>query len=37
MNQNRLNIYDGKIINTLPLDNKREKYLEYHRLEIFKG
>lgn len=37
MNQNRLNIYDGKIINNLPLDNKREKYLEYHRLEIFKG
>lgn len=37
MNQNRLNIYDGKIIDKLPLDNKREKYLQYHRENIFKG
>lgn len=37
MNQNRLNIYDGKIIKFLPLDDKREKYLQYHRAEVYKG
>lgn len=37
MNQNRLNIFDGKNMPTLQLDDKREKYLKYHRAEIFKG
>lgn len=37
MNQNRLNIYDGKKINNLQLDDSREQYLEYHREHIFKG
>ena len=37
MNQNRLNIFDGKNMPTLQLDDKREKYLQYHRIEIFKG
>ncbi len=36
MNQKRLKIYDGKIIDKLQLDNKRESYLEYHRKYIFK-
>lgn len=37
MNQNRLQIYDGKVLNQLQLDNKREKYLKYHRVNVFKG
>lgn len=37
MNQKRLNIRDGIKINTLPLDETRCKYLEYHRNEIFKS
>ena len=37
MNQNRLNIYDGKMINNLQLDELREKYLKYHRDYVFKG
>ncbi len=37
MNQKRLNIYTGKLINQLPLDSKREIYLQYHREHIFKS
>ena len=37
MNQNRLQIYDGKMLNQLQLDEKREKYLKYHREHIYKG
>ena len=36
MNQKRLGIYTGKLIEKLPLDNKRSKYLEFHRNYIFK-
>ncbi len=37
MNQKRLGIYTGKAINQLPLDEKREIYLQYHREYIFKS
>ncbi len=37
MNQKRLNIYTGKIIDKLPMDEKRIKYLQYHREHIFKS
>lgn len=36
INQKRLGIYTGKIIEKLPLDEKRKKYLEFHREYIFK-
>lgn len=36
MNQKRLGIYNGKIIDKLPIDEKRKKYLEFHREFIFK-
>ncbi len=36
MNQKRLGIYTGKIIKDLPMDKKREFYLQYHRKYIFK-
>lgn len=36
MNQKRLGIYTGKLIEKLPLDEKRKKYLEFHREYIFK-
>lgn len=36
MNQKRLEIYNGKIITALPLDDKRKKYLEFHREYMFK-
>ncbi len=36
MNQKKLGIYNGKIIDKLPLDEKRKKYLEFHREYIFK-
>lgn len=36
MNQKRLGIYTGKLIDSLPLDNKRKEYLEFHREYIFK-
>ena len=36
MNQKRLGIYTGKIIEKLPLDDKRKKYLAFHREFIFK-
>lgn len=36
MNQKRLGIYTGKLIDKLPLDNKRKKYLQFHREYIFK-
>jgi len=35
MNQKRLGIYEGKRISTLPLNEKREKYLKYHRSLVF--
>lgn len=37
MNQKRLGIYDGKKIEQLPLDEKRNIYLKYHREVIFKA
>lgn len=37
MNQKRLNIYEGKKIEKLQLNEKRKQYLEYHRENIFKG
>lgn len=37
MNQKRLSIYDGKLLEKLQLDEKREKYLKYHREHIYKG
>lgn len=36
LNQKRLNIYNGKKIEKLPLNSERKKYLEYHRNNIFK-
>lgn len=36
MNQKRLGIYTGKIIDKLPIDEKRKKYLAFHREYIFK-
>lgn len=37
MNQHRLNIYDGMNLPKLQLDDKRCKYLEYHRANVYKG
>ncbi len=36
MNQKRLGIYTGKLIEKLPLDEKRKEYLAFHREYIFK-
>ncbi len=36
MNQKRLGIYNGRKVEQLPLDEKREQYLSYHREYIFK-
>ncbi len=36
MNQKRLGIYNGKRIDTLPIDDKRKEYLKFHREYIFK-
>ena len=36
MNQKRLNIYDGRKIDKLQLNDKRKVYLKYHREHIFK-
>lgn len=36
MNQKRLGIYNGKMIDKLPIDDKRKKYLAFHREYIFK-
>ena len=36
MNQKRLGIYNGKVIDDLPLDDKRKEYLKFHREYIFK-
>ena len=37
MNQKRLGIYSGMLIEKLNLSNKRKEYLKYHRKNIFKG
>ncbi len=37
MNQKRLNIYTGKHIPNLPMDEKRKEYLKYHKEFIFKS
>ena len=37
MNQKRLGIFSGKNLPMLPMDEKREVYLKYHREYIFKG
>lgn len=36
MNQKRLNIYEGKKVEKLQLNDKRKQYLIYHRENIFK-
>ena len=36
MNQKRLGIYTGKLMDMLPMDEKRKKYLAFHREYIFK-
>lgn len=36
MNQKRLGIYTGKIVEKLPINEKRKKYLAFHREFIFK-
>lgn len=36
MNQKRLNIYEGKKVDKLQLNDKRKQYLIYHRENIFK-
>lgn len=36
MNAKRLNIFTGKIIQHLPLNSKRNQYLEFHRTHIFR-
>lgn len=36
-NQNRLRIYTGMLVPHLPLDYEREKYMAFHRAEIYKG
>ena len=35
-NQKKLGIYNGKLIDSLPIDDKRKAYLEFHRDFIFK-
>ena len=35
MNQKRLNIYNGMLLPKLQLDEKRSKYLIYHRENVF--
>ena len=37
MNQKRLGIYNGMRLEKLNLDERRKKYLKYHRENIFKG
>lgn len=37
MNQKRLGIYTGKKVDKLPLDDKRIKYLKYHKEFVFKS
>lgn len=37
MNQKRLGIYTGMLIEKLNLDDRREEYLKYHRENIFKS
>ena len=37
MNQKRLQIYTGMKVPKLPLDDKREEYLIYHRKNVYKG
>ena len=37
MNQKRLGIYTGMKVPKLPLDDEREKYMIYHRENVYKG
>lgn len=37
LNQKRLGIHNGKLIESFPLDSARKKYLAYHREHIFKA
>jgi len=37
MNQKRLGIYTGMKVSKLPLDDEREKYMIYHRENVYKG
>lgn len=36
-NKRRIGIKDGTFIQMLPIDEERKKYLEFHRLIVFKG
>lgn len=36
-NKRRLGVVDGQFIQSLPLDEERKKYMEFHRQSVFKG
>lgn len=36
-NKRRLGIVDGQFIQMLPLDDKRQAYMDFHRASVFKG
>lgn len=36
-NKRRLGVVDGQFIQSLPLDDARKKYMEFHRQSVFKG
>lgn len=36
-NKRRLGVVDGQFIQSLPLDDSRKKYMEFHRQSVFKG
>lgn len=36
-NKRRLGVVDGQFIQLLPLDEERQKYMEFHRSSVFKG
>lgn len=36
-NKKRLGVVDGQFIQSLPLDDARKKYMEFHRQSVFKG
>lgn len=36
-NKRRLGVTEGKFVQSLPLDDERKKYMEFHRQSVFKG
>lgn len=36
-NKKRLGVTDGQFVQMLPLDDERQKYMEFHRSTVFKG